>query len=211
MIPAQFIEHGQEFRFKRGEHLWEQGKPASSLLFLVSGAAKIIREWPTGRHAVVDLVFRGDILGEASIREDGVYLGTCIALSSGRGIRIPSATVRTLARTDPTLMNLLLETALRHQESYARRLDEIALGSVTNRLARVIIRLGDEVGLPDARGTFVPVRLSRSDLADMVGCRVETTIRTMTRWERQGVVETLREGLVIMTPQALAEAAHATT
>jgi CRP/FNR family transcriptional regulator len=64
------------------------------------------------------------------------------------------------------------------------------------------------VGLKDARGTFVPLRLSRGDLADMVGCRVETTIRVMTRWQREGVVETQREGLVIRDRVLLAEAAH---
>jgi CRP/FNR family transcriptional regulator len=92
--------------------------------------------------------------------------------------------------------------------NFTQRLDDIGHGQVENRLARVLLRIGDEVGLKDARGTFVPLRLSRGDLADMVGCRVETTIRVMTRWQREGVVETQREGLVIRDRVLLAEAAH---
>ena len=56
---------------------------------------------------------------------------------------------------------------------------------------------GEDVGLPDSRGIFVPLRLTRGDLASMVGCRVETTIRVLKRWQREGLVETRREGLVI--------------
>jgi CRP-like cAMP-binding protein len=53
------------------------------------------------------------------------------------------------------------------------------------------------------------VKLSRGDLADLVGCRVETTIRVMTRWQREGVVETQREGLVIRDEGNLKETAAA--
>jgi CRP-like cAMP-binding protein len=74
----------------------------------------------------------------------------------------------------------------------------------------VLLRIGEQVGLQDARGTFVPVKLSRGDLADMVGCRVETTIRVMTRWQRQGVLETQREGIVLKDVDQLEEAARMT-
>jgi CRP-like cAMP-binding protein len=103
----------------------------------------------------------------------------------------------------------LLELAVHRQKAFSRRLDEMHHGQVENRLAKVLLRIGEEVGLKDSRGTFVPVKLSRGDLADLVGCRVETTIRVMTRWQREGVVETQREGLVIRDEGNLKETAAA--
>lgn len=207
---ARLMRHGEEFRFKRGDRLWRQGDPARSLLTLCTGVMKVTREWPDGREAVLGLAFRGDMIGELAAQEGAIQTGTCTALSSGRALRIPAETVQRLLKTDVMLAKTLLDVALRRQASFSRRLDEMAHGPVENRLARVLTRIGDQVGLKDARGTFVPVKLSRGDLADMVGCRVETTIRVMTRWQREGVVETQREGLIITAPQVLAEAARMT-
>ena len=204
------MKHGEEFRFTRGDRLWRQGDHARFLVTLCTGVVKLTREWPEGREAVIDLAFRGDMLGEIVAQPGARHSGTCVALSSGRGIRLPFETVQALLSSDPTLARPLLDVALHRQAAFALRLDEMAHGPVENRLARVLTRIGEQVGLKDARGTFVPVRLSRSDLADMVGCRVETTIRVMTRWQREGVVETQREGLIIKEPSVLAEAARMT-
>lgn len=206
----ELMRHGEEFRFKRGDRLWRQGESARFLVTLCTGVVKVTREWPDGREAVLDLAFRGDMIGELAAQEGAIQTGTCTALSSGRAIRVPAERLRRLLKVDPALSHTLLDVALRRQASFSRRLDEMAHGPVENRLARVLTRIGDQVGLKDARGTFVPVRLSRGDLADMVGCRVETTIRVMTRWQREGVVETQREGLIIRDPAVLAETARMT-
>ncbi len=207
---SKIMQHGEEFRFKRGDRIWRQGDSANFLVTLCTGVMKVTREWPDGREAVLDLAFRGDMIGELAAQEGAIQTGTCTALSSGRAIRVPADSLRRLLKTDPALSHTLLDVALRRQASFSRRLDEMAHGPVENRLARVLTRIGDQVGLKDARGTFVPVKLSRGDLADMVGCRVETTIRVMTRWQREGVVETQREGLIIKDPEVLAEAARMT-
>jgi len=49
----------------------------------------------------------------------------------------------------------------------------------------------------------VPVALSRRELARIVGATVETVIRTMSRWGREGIVETTSSGFVVRDPAAL--------
>ena len=55
-------------------------------------------------------------------------------------------------------------------------------------------RFGDE---REDSSTVIPVVLSRTALAWLVGARVETVIRAMTRWQREGWIETNREGFII--------------
>lgn len=209
-LNTKLMQAGEEFRFKRGEQLWRQGERASFLVSVCTGVVKVAREWPDGREMILDLAFRGDIAGEQAAREGAVRPGTATALSSGRGIRLQTDKLRRLLQSDPALANVLLDVSLKRAGAFSRRLDEMAHGPVENRLARVLLRISEQVGLQDARGTFVPVKLSRGDLADMVGCRVETTIRVMTRWQRQGVLETQREGIVLKDVDQLHETARMT-
>ena len=41
------------------------------------------------------------------------------------------------------------------------------------------------------------VRLTRGELAEIIGCRAETTTRLMTKWRRSNIVESKREGITI--------------
>jgi CRP/FNR family transcriptional regulator len=62
-------------------------------------------------------------------------------------------------------------------------------------------RFGDE---QEGHGTLVPVVLSRGELSSLVGARVETVIRVLSRWQKQGLLETSREGFLLRDIGALA-------
>lgn len=205
---APLVNDGEAVRFRRGEVLWRQGDPASALFSVCTGAVKLTRRWPDGREMILDLVFRGQLMGEAAAVPGALHATTAVALTAGRAMRVEDNELRRLLRERPELTPSLLSLAVERQAAFTRRLDELNHGAVESRLARVLLRVGDEVGLKDSRGVFVPVHLSRGDLADLVGCRVETTIRIMTRWQREGVVETQREGLVLRDRATLEAAGH---
>jgi CRP-like cAMP-binding protein len=194
---ATLLSAGEVFRFERGETLWKQGDPAEWLLVVCTGTLKLARAWPGGRDAILDLAHRGHFAGVTAALPEGRHTSSATVLAAGKGIRVPRAKLRPILKQNPEIMAFLFELACNHMENFVQRIEEMAHGPVENRLARVILRIGDDVGLPDSRGLFVPVRLTRGDLAGMVGCRVETTIRVLTRWQRQGLLETRREGLVI--------------
>ena len=191
------MARGEALRFERGEILWKQGDPAEWMLVLCTGTLKLTREWPGGRDAILDLVHRGQMVGVGASIPDANHSATCAALSAGKAMLLSRPRLRALLQQRPDITSSLLALAHARQQSFVQRLEEMAHGPVEHRLARVLLRIGEDLGLPDSRGVFVPVRLTRGDLAGMVGCRVETTIRVLTRWQRQGVLETRREGLVI--------------
>jgi len=197
------MQSGECLRYKRGDVLWKQEEPADWMVAVCTGTLKLTREWPGGRDAILDLVHRGQIVGAGAALPEAHHSSTCSVLASGKGIRVHRHRLQALLLQRPDLAAELLKLAHTRLQSFLKRLEEMAHGPVEQRLARVLLRIGGDVGLPDSRGLFVPLRLTRGDLAGMVGCRVETTIRVLTRWQREGLVETRREGLVIRNKQLL--------
>ena len=70
-------------------------------------------------------------------------------------------------------------------------------------MARLLCKLADEQGVRRERGIFVPVRLTRQELADLCATTIETAIRVMSRWGKEGLVATERDGFLILDPAAL--------
>ena len=65
------------------------------------------------------------------------------------------------------------------------------------------MRLVEDLGRSQVRGTLIPLSLTRSDLAALTGTTVETSIRIMSRWGKNGVVVTVPEGFVVAGQGAL--------
>jgi CRP/FNR family transcriptional regulator len=76
-------------------------------------------------------------------------------------------------------------------------------GSVEVRAARLFITLSERMGIPRDEQSFIPLALSRQELADLLGTTLETTIRLMSRWQKENLVLTEREGFVVPNVQAL--------
>jgi len=80
-------------------------------------------------------------------------------------------------------------------------------GRVDARLARFLLKLADDIGQRRPDGVFIPLALSRQEIADMIGTTIETSIRIMSRWGKEDVVRTEKEGFLIVDRAALASAA----
>jgi len=83
------------------------------------------------------------------------------------------------------------------------RLAELSGGRIEARLARFFLKLTTDIGQPRADGTFIAVTLSRQELADMIGTTIETAIRVMSRWGKDDIVRTEKDGFLIVKRYAL--------
>ena len=63
----------------------------------------------------------------------------------------------------------------------------------------------DRLGIETARGVLLPVELTRQEIADMVGTSVETAIRILSRWAKEGIVASTADGILIRQRDALEE------
>jgi CRP/FNR family transcriptional regulator len=67
----------------------------------------------------------------------------------------------------------------------------------------LFLKLSGEMGRAERGGVFIPLVLSRQELADMTGTTIETGIRIMSRWGKEEVVRTEKDGFVVLDRQTL--------
>ena len=201
---SPLVRGGAGFRFMRGDVLWENGDSATDLVVVCIGVLKLESG---GGSVVLDLIGRGGLVGICATCPNTHHTTRCVALTDGKGIRMRGLELQERMGKNPLIGQSLLSLQVARAERFAVRTEEIATGTSMRRLARVLSRLCQELSLPDARGRFIPLRLTRADLAGMVGCREETIIRVMTRWRREGLITDVPEGLLIREPVTLSSLA----
>jgi CRP/FNR family transcriptional regulator len=113
-----------------------------------------------------------------------------------------------LLEQHPALVRGLLSSLTIRLAELTRRLVELTGARVEARFARLFLKLADQMGRPERGGTYVAMPLARQELADLTGTTIETAIRIMSRWQKDEVVLTDKDGFVI-TDRAVLEAAAA--
>ena len=64
--------------------------------------------------------------------------------------------------------------------------------------ARLFLKLADQLGQQERGGVFIPLPLARQELADLTGTTIETAIRIMSRWGKDDVLRTEKDGFVLI-------------
>jgi CRP/FNR family transcriptional regulator len=189
--------------FEKGEYLFREGDASEILYTLISGRVKVFKTTARGTDLILEIFGPGDPVGAVAVYESRPYPASAVALEPATCLGIPRREFFGLLKTQPSLVRGLL-TGLTHRlVELTNRLAELSTGRLDARMARFFIKLADTIGEPAADGTFIPLPLSRQELADMVGTTIETAIRIMSRWGKENVIRTEKDGFVIQDRDAL--------
>lgn len=190
-------------RYAKGDTIFEQGTPSDAFYTIAAGRVKIFKMMPTGKDIILEVFGTGDPLGAVAVYDGRPFPASAAALEDTTCVVIPRAMFFRLLEQHPSLVRgLMLGLTLRLVE-LTNRLAELSGGRIEPRFARLFVKLAGELGRADRGGTFIPLALSRQELADMTGTTIETCIRIMSRWGKQEVVRTEKDGFVILDRKAL--------
>ena len=194
-------------QYAKGRIIFEQDAPSDAFYTIASGRVKIFRMLPAGKDLILEVFGRGDPLGALAAYDGRPFPASAAALEDTTCVVIPRTEFFRLLEDHPSLVRGLMQGLTQRLVELTNRLAELSGSRIEPRFARLFLKLAGEMGRAERGGTFVPLALSRQDLADMTGTTIETGIRIMSRWGKQGIVRTDKDGFVILDRLALESAA----
>ncbi len=189
--------------YTKGTTIFSEGDPSDFLYTIDSGRVKVAKMLPGGKEVILEILGAGDPLGAVAAYESRPYPASAVALEDCTLILVKRGAFFALLETCPSLVRGLLNGFSFRLLELTRRIAEVTGSRVETRFAHVFLMLADRMGRPDARGVFIPLALSRQDLADLCGTTLETAIRIMSRWGKEERVITEKEGFVVRDRAAL--------
>ena len=184
--------------WQRGELIFAEGDPGDTFLTILEGRVKVFKATPAGKEIILEIFGAGDPLGAVAVYESAALPASAIALEDTQCLAIARQDFFRLLEQHPALVRGLLSGLTLRLAELTRRLAEMIGGRVESRFARLFLKLADQVGKPERGGTFVPMALTRQELADLTGTTIETAIRIMSRWQKEDVIRTDKDGFVVI-------------
>ena len=167
---------------------------------------KIVKSAGT-RDMILELLGPGEPVGAVAAFERRPYPASAVTLEPSSLLSIPEREFFQLLESRPEMTRSLLAGLTMRLMMLNKRMADMT-GSVESRAARLFLTLAERGGVERDGKTFIPLALSRQEIADLIGTTLESAIRLMSRWQKDGLVSTEKDGFVIADSQGLKAAAE---
>lgn len=187
-----------EARYGKGEFIFREGDPTEYFHIVKEGTVKCVKSNPDGKECTLKMLMPGDLFCCDAAAFDGArHPGTAQPMGDVSILRMSKKAYFEMLRRSP-------DAALEVIKYLGNRLNEaqekakvLALERADQRLAALLIELASRNGIKDPQGIRLPMRLTREDMANMVGTTTETVIRIMSRFKQDDLVTGTANRLVI--------------
>lgn len=196
-------EAASEIACRPREYVFMEGDPSAWFCVVRQGRVRIVRHSRTGKDVVLELLGPGEVFGAVAVIERRPYPANAQATETSAVLRLPAEAVLPLVDRHPSVMREMALTMGRRLRAAHDAVKSLAVEPVEARLAATLLRLARRQGVRGRGGLELPFHLTRQSLADMSGTTVETAIRVVSRWLREGLVEDAGERLVLKDLDAL--------
>ena len=182
-------------RFKRGEALVEQGQKSNALFILLTGRARVMTSDSRGREVILATLAQGDYLGEMSIIDNEPHSATVRAEVQTDVLMLGRSEFARCMPENSSMAYAVMRVLVQRLRHSVRNIESLALMDVYGRLARVLL----ENAQRDTNGSLViHDKISRLDLAKMVGASREMVTRVMKDLEQRGFVTVRLDGAMVI-------------
>lgn len=178
---------GEKVIYKAKEFIFKEGDYSQYYFQIISGKVKLNTFTENGKEFIHNILGKNQSFGDPLLFIEKVYPTNAISLQIIEIIRMPKYNFMQMLKSNPDIsldMNMCLSQRLYYNNLMVRNL---ALADPIQRLKGVMDYLKSYHD-GDCQHCF-PIELTRQQIADLTGLRVETVIRTIKKMVNNKIIK----------------------
>jgi CRP/FNR family transcriptional regulator, cyclic AMP receptor protein len=199
---AEAIAHAAIRNHPANQTILLENDWGSSVYFVLSGWLKIRTYNADGREITLNIVGRGEIVGEMAALEQVPRSTDVLSLTPATIVNIPAEDFVRLLKTEPLAGMRLAQLMARRLRQVNRRL-RLRESNSASRVADTLLFLVEGQGKNGSKGGVEIPNLPHRELSSMSGLARETVTRVLTKMETAGLISRDRDTLLIPDVVAL--------
>ncbi len=202
------MEAGHLVSVPKKAYFFLEGEEARYVHVLTAGKAKLTQVTLDGQQVIFGYIVPGREFSVIAALENTVYPVSAQAVGDCQALVWDREGINELMAQYPRIAVNSLKILSGRIAGFQNRIRELATQRVERRIARTLLRLANQTGKLTADGVLIDLPLSRQDLAEMNGTTLYTVSRTLTKWEKQGILRSKRTQILIVFPHGLVAVAE---
>jgi CRP-like cAMP-binding protein len=193
-----------ERRFAADEMLFWEGEECTGIFLIVQGSVKIFKTSPAGREMMLALETAPSTVAELPLFDGGPYPASVRAVEPVATLFINKNDFQLVCRQYPDVALKLLAVVGRRLRHLVGLVESMTFGSVTQRLARLLLDAARQAGVDE-----FDLPVTHQELASRLGTVREVVSRNLARFRAEGLIQIQGRQLRIQNRAGLEREAEA--
>lgn len=190
---------------ERGSIIWLDGSNVDFFGVVGVGFIKMTRSTSAGQAVTTEIMGPGHVFGLLGVIDGHGCPQTAQTVCNTWYLKVSKRSFLEVYKENVVLKEHLLRRTSNRLRTSFDMLAKMSTMRVEQRIAAILFMLAESYGTQNGEALLIEVPLTRQDLAEMAGTTVETAIRVMSAWQKQGLVTTKQKNVVIRKPEILAQ------
>jgi CRP/FNR family cyclic AMP-dependent transcriptional regulator len=177
----------------RGSAIVREGEPADVLYIVVSGRLKVMMGEADGKETILNILGPGEFFGEMGLIDDNPRSATVVAIEPCEMLALTRRDFRRCLVENANLAMAVMRVLVHRLRDADRKIGSLAMLDVYGRVARLLLDMSETV---DGR-RVVTRRISKQDIAKMIGASREMVHKVMKDLQVSGYIEVQGSTIVL--------------
>ncbi|MBF2053073.1 MAG: Crp/Fnr family transcriptional regulator [Candidatus Sericytochromatia bacterium] len=192
--------------YKAGQIIFYEDNKPFGVYCVERGKIKLTKYTPDGKSYIARIAKAGDLLGYRAFLTHEPYSATAEVLEEATVCFLERDLFLKALKEHPGFAFQLMEQLGNDLKTAENRARDMAYKSVPERLAELLLAMKETYGSVNANGdTRLDIRLTREEMASLLGTTVETTVRNLTRFKQKGLIAFEKKDILLKDIRGLAE------
>jgi CRP-like cAMP-binding protein len=187
--------------FKKKQMIFREGDEPLKCFFLKSGRVRMFQLNRDGKAFTTGLYNSGDFFGYVPLIENTDYRDSAETLEEAEVVGIPKIEFLELLTKNQEIAHKFIKLLANDVQEREAQLAKLAYNSIRKRTADALIELSKKYK-KDASEPFA-IKISREDLASIVGTATESLIRTLSDFKTERLIEVKGSEIVLIDEKKL--------
>jgi len=189
-LPPERLERLNETLHKKtvpaGTNMITAEQPGEVVYILLEGTVKILIEQIDGREVILAFLGAGDTVGEMSLVDSAGRSANVMTMEKCTFLWMDKKTFQDLLKNVPEFAQNLVKLLASRLRMANEQIQSLSSLDVAGRLARQLLAFSERYGHDEEEGTRIPLRLTQTDLAELVGASRERVNQVMVDFRQKG-------------------------
>jgi CRP/FNR family cyclic AMP-dependent transcriptional regulator len=177
-------------RLREKQALFRKGDEGTALYIIKKGKIKIVLPSSVGEEVILTIFSEGDFTGEMSLLDQKPRSADGIAMEESEVFVLNRSDFLSFLQKNENAIQCILSSLSERLRKTDDLLEDTSFLSVSGRIAKKLVELGEEFGTQEKNIIRIGLRLTQQDLADLVGTTRESINKELKVLRGKGLVST---------------------
>ncbi len=178
-----------EKTYQKGEPIFMEGDPGKAVYYIKSGKIKLYKTSLEGREVTLNILGPGSIFAEVTMFNDLDYPATAMVLEEVLVGMIRNEDLEKIVQENGNIALSLIKELNRRLYYAQMKIKDMALHDVNGRVAKVLLDLAYRYGKKNSRGIQIDLKMTKTEIANIVGTSRETVSRSLSQLKSDEVID----------------------